>query len=120
MDTISRKNELIEKLNETLKLCEPIDYNDFNIFIPVCLDKKIELETYEKLNPKIGLANPLKFGDVSLFEEKTKGFVRVDKTLGISILSIIATITDYLADFRLAAIINMDTGIIIGFKEYNK
>lgn len=76
------EDKLIEVINNMLKLCEPIKYEDFNRIVKA---KNVdELRNYEKIEPKVGIAK---------YDTKDEG---------ISTLSIIATITDILIGKRLA------------------
>lgn len=91
----AKMDELLDTLNEMFKLCEPVVYKDFNKVIKA-LDVE-KLRAYEKEHPKVGMA---RYGTP---EE------------GISIMSIIATITDILVGKRLAFIVeNKDPQFIKG------
>jgi len=91
------EEKLIEVINNMLKLCEPIKYEDFNKILKA---KNVdELRNYEILEPKVGLS---KYGTA---EE------------GISTLSIIATITDILIGKRLSFILD-DDGFLTGVAFY--
>ena len=98
-----RERQLIKILNGMIERCQPIKYQDFNIKIPA-LDEG--LEEFEKEYPEVGLAN-------------IPGSVGNHK-LGITTISIIATITDVLTDKRLAVTIDDNDGTIVGFQWYKE
>lgn len=90
--------KLIDRLNLVWK-CIPSNnyptYEEFNTLIRVGNNSK-KLEKLEKHMPKLGVS---RYGS---------------DDFGISTISLIATITDMLAGFRLAAIVDED-GIIVGW-----
>lgn len=94
---MNREDELIETLNKMIDSCNGIKLTDFNLDIPE--KTKDLLVNLEKENNKIGIKK--------LYPE---GY-------GISVLSMIATITDILVDRRLAFIV--DGEYITGVKWYN-
>ena len=100
-----REDSLISILNAMLDLTGPIPYREFNTFFKV--KDQAGLVSLEKENPKLGLAT-----------DYTS--CNPDDELGVSTVSILATITDVLADRRLAAIVTMDEDNmpvdIIGFQ----
>ena len=100
-----KKKELVEVLNKMIELSEPITYEEFNTVIKA-KDKK-KLRALEKNNNKVGLAR---------FDTEDEG---------ISTLSIIATITDVLADDRLAFVVEKEDknylpNQITGFKWFSE
>lgn len=97
------KMELTKVLNGILGTCEPIHYSKFNLFVDQVDDKLMLLE---KENDKIGVAAWRDPKDISK---------QSDTRMGISVLSLIATITDILVDDRLAVRVEMPTGIITEF-----
>lgn len=97
----SDKQKLIESLNKIIGLCEPITYGEFNKYMYEIV--KGSLDEVEDKENKIGI-------------------VEKDGRVGISTLTIIATITDFLCGDRLAFIVSKDddSGIIEGFKWYSE
>lgn len=96
-----KEQKVIDIVNKMISLCKPFKYNEFNIFLPA--QNKEALYKEENLNSEIGLS----------YHEGEDG---------ISTMSIIATITDILAQKRLAFQID-DDGFIVGvqwYKEENK
>ena len=104
---MTHEDELIKLLNETWALI-PLKpkYNDFNVTIPFGEYCKA-LEVLEQANQKLGLSDFRPYPDPGPVPEKFQ-------VLGISTLSLIATITDVLCSRRLAAIIE-DDGTISGW-----
>jgi DNA-binding NarL/FixJ family response regulator len=103
MQTIQeRKQELLDALNKTLELVEPITYAQFNTKIaPVSVEK---LQEFEKLNPKVGLCN-----------------LAGDQGNGISTLTLLATVTDYLCDQRICVLVeDSPEQQIVGFAWYEE
>lgn len=103
---MSKKDEVIDIINKMFMLCEPITYGEFNKKMKAI--DVIKLREEEKQNEKIGVAN----------------YGKEDE--GISILSLIATITDVLVDDRLFFMIeesdssNIDECTIIGVQWFNE
>lgn len=91
--------DVLAVINNMIELCEPIYYPDFNHMIKAKDVNK--LREYEEMNPKVGIS----------------GFKSGQE--GISVLSIIATITDVLCDKRMAFNINED-GYITRVSWYNE
>jgi len=82
MDT--KKEYLLELINEVIKNCGPVTYREFNRNLYEINDG--DLEKIESVHPKLGL--------------KAVGF-EPNHSWAVSTLSMIATITDMLADDRL-------------------
>ncbi len=88
------KDRVVEVVTTMIKLCEPTTYQEINTRIKA---KKVKrLRAYAKKNKEVGLAE---YGT---------------ENEGISMLSIIATITDILVQDRIAFIADKKTGIIYG------
>ena len=99
-----RKQEVLYTINKMIELSEPIYYDDINKFYKA-LDKD-KLLSAERGMPKLGIA--------SYFVRDNDGDLIFNyDDIGISTLSIIATITDCLCDDRLAFIIG-EGGLIVG------
>lgn len=111
----NRKEQLIQLLNNAIDVCEPIHYNQLNEFFNA-KNNGTELLELEKEENKLGLTYPTKATigphDSGLVFEVTKNV-----PLGMSTLTIIATITDMLCDDRLAFNIDND-GFIVGVSWY--
>ena len=106
-----KEDELLTLLNQAWALI-PLKpkYNDFNSKAPFGEAIPV-LEELEKSNPKLGLAD---FEPYPL-EEGRKPFEGLLRPVeGITVLSLIATITDVLCNRRLAAEISED-GTITGW-----
>lgn len=103
----ARKQEVIDTLNKMIELSEPIYYDDINRFYRA--KDGDNMLSVEKGMPKLGLASPFIRGDggVLIFDYE-------DKKIGISTLSLLATISDCLCDDRLGFIIAEKTGLITG------
>ena len=87
-----REDSLIKVLNELLEI-RPLTYKDLSLVFSVGEENITKLRTLEKNNPKLGLAR---------FDTSEEGF---------SVLSLIATITNYFCDKRLGVMVEED-GII--------
>lgn len=87
-----KKLKLIYTINTMIDLCEPIKYSDFNKYL-IAKDVKL-LRQAEERNPYIGISKH------DTPEE------------GVSILSIIATITDILVGDRLLFLLDNEDMII--------
>lgn len=87
-DLEERKNRVTKILNDLIKLCQPITYDEFNKKIEAIDSNK--LYEYEQINPEAGLLNMGVSDDPNAVK------------FGISTLSIIATITDILIGDRIA------------------
>lgn len=90
------EDEVIKVLNEMIKNCEPITYEEFNVFIPA---KDGGLVEAEEKDDRIGVAVQ-KLG--------------AGEQVGISTLSLIATLTDVMCKKRLAFTIEDETNVITG------
>ena len=90
--TILKKDKVIELVTKMLQLSDDITYGEFNKKIKA-LDTGVGLSALEEKNPEVGLAN-----------------IHVDNrpVVGISTLSIIATITDILCGDRLTFLVDDD------------
>lgn len=99
-----RKQEVLNIINKMIKLSEPIYYEDINKFY-AALDKN-KLLSAEKDMQKFGIA-------YYFIRDNDGDLVFNYDDVGISTLSIIATITDCLCDERLSFIIE-DGGLITG------
>lgn len=102
-----RRRQLEALLNIAFEHLEPQRYDEANHLFPARPDCVALLDRIETKHPKLGLA------DGATFEEmkEWKG------TRGMSTLSLIATITDVLADRRLGAVVDK-AGRIIGWQWY--
>lgn len=94
-----RKQKVLDVINKMIELSDPIYYKDINKFYKALNKEKLFLAEEEM--PELGLASPT-----------TKDFagkwVYDNDTIGISTLSLIATITDCLCDDRLGFVIEKD------------
>ena len=100
----ARKQEVLDTLNKMIELSEPIYYEDINKFYKA-LDKD-ELLNVEKGMQKLGIA--------SYFVRDNDGDLVFNyDNVGVSTLSLIATITDCLCDERLGFLLEVD-GLITG------
>lgn len=91
---MNQEKYLLEVLNEMIRVSEPIPYVDFNATMDI-IDREA-LYALEKIEPKVG------------YSEK-----------GITVVSLIATITDILIGKRLAVQID-EYEMIAGFVYYDK
>lgn len=96
----NREQQLLEMLNSAWKCLPPVEYNDFNI--------RLDSNNIEEL-----YAIEYKYPELGIYSSSSP----ICKSVGISTLSILATITDVFCNKRLAAIIN--DGIITGWTWYN-
>jgi hypothetical protein len=87
-DLKERKDRVLKVLNDLIKLCQPITYDEFNKKMEAIDSNK--LYEYEQTNPEAGLLN------MGTAEEPNS------VKFGITTLSLIATITDILVGDRLA------------------
>ena len=95
----TRKQEVLDIVNKMIELSEPIYYDDINKFYSA--KNSAKLFSVEKGMPKLGLA--------SSFIRDDDGNLMFDyKKIGISVLSLIATITACLCDDRLGFCIGED------------
>lgn len=100
----ARKQKVLDVINKMIELSDPIYYEDINKFYKTLNKEKLFLAEEEM--PELGLACPTTRG--------SDGKWAFDNDIiGISTLSLIATITDCLCDDRLAFIIEKD-GLITG------
>lgn len=104
-----KEKQVVQILNKMLKCCEPVYYEEFNRYIPA--NNKKKLMKYEKDHPQLGIAT---------YKTKNENgdYIYDTNKIGISTLSIIATITDIFCDKRLAAVIETqgkDKGKILKF-----
>lgn len=90
-----KKKYLIEMLNKAIECCEPIAYEQLNVFIKAKDDAK--LIDFEQSNEMLGLA----FGP--------------NREFGVSVVALMASISDVLCGERIAVIIDDDTGYVTGF-----
>ena len=100
----ARKQEVLDVINKMIELSDPIYYEDINKFYKALNKEKLLLA--EEGMPELGLASPTTRGSDGKWTSDSA-------TVGISTLSLIATITDCLCDDRLAFVIEKD-GLIIG------
>lgn len=98
------EDEVLVVLDRMFELCDPIAYKDFNFKVKAFDAKK--LWDYERLNRKVGLADVMND--------------RQHNDIGISTMSIIATITDILVDKRLAFQLSEGTDRIVGVQWYKE
>jgi len=99
-----RKQEVLDTINKMIELSEPIYYDDINRFY-LTLDRD-KLFGAEKDMQKLGIT--------SHFARDNNGDLILNyDNIGISTLSIIATITDCLCDERLSFMIE-NSGLITG------
>jgi hypothetical protein len=103
---MTREEQVLDLLNAAWAIIpEKPKYNDFNSKIP--FGRSVPgLEALEQINHKLGLAD---FEPYPLEGERVPFEVK-----GMTVLSLIATITDILCDKRLAANIEAD-GTITGW-----
>ena len=102
---MTREEQLLDILNAAWAIIpEKPKYNDFNSKVP--FGRAVHgLEALEQINPKLGVA------DFAPYPTKLTAFGPVE---GMTVLSLIATITDILCDRRLGAVIE-DDGTISGW-----
>jgi hypothetical protein len=99
--------ETVDLLNKIVECCSPIYYSNINHFI---LADQDAIEALEKEHDEVGVAEaPI------IHDERPETPV-----LGITITSLIATITDCLVGRRLAVLIDADDGRITGFTWYRR
>jgi len=102
MGLTEQEIELLDILNTTWKLLPPVEYEIFNSLVP-CIGgngtkNEFLLLNLETANPKLGI------------RQIPHPMIK-DKTVwGISVLALLATITDYLCGKRLAATIEERDG----------
>ena len=99
-----RKQKVLDVINKMIELSEPIYYDDINVFYKV--SDKDRLFSAEKNMQELGIAN-------HFVRDNNGNLVISYDAVGISTLSIIATITDCLCDSRLSFMIE-DDGLITG------
>ncbi len=101
MTEYNRPNKVLSLLNEMIKVLKPIKYNTFNVFLEAKRkDQLLDLEQQEhKL--EVSLLNP---NDV----------YKEENPWGVSTMSIVATITDFLIDKRLGVKLD-DDGVLTEF-----
>ena len=100
----TKKQEVLDTINKMIELSEPIYYEDINKFYRTSNKEKL-LEA-EKSMPKLGIA--------AYFVRDNDGDLVFNyDDIGVSTLSIIATITDRLCDKRLGFIVEK-SGLITG------
>jgi hypothetical protein len=89
------EERLLKILNAMIQNSAPIRYMDFNKFIPA--DTEEGLRDAEKEYPELGMTNY----KTEILEDGVLKYKYHEDTLGITTLSIIATITDVLIGKRL-------------------
>jgi len=97
MDLTTQEQEMLTVLNQAWKLLPPVRYDTFNTLVP-CSGKdsvrnEFALLGLEQEHPKLGIRE--------ISDPVLQGKVR----WGVSVLSILATISDYLCGKRLCAIV---------------
>jgi hypothetical protein len=100
----ARKQKVLDVINKMIELSEPIYYDDINRFYRA--KDSDNIISAEKEMPELGIACPTTRGSDGKWTSD-------NDTIGISTLSLIATITDCLCDDRLAFIIEKG-GLITG------
>lgn len=100
----ARKQKVLDVINKMIELSSHIYYEDINKFYKALNEEKLFLAEEEM--PELGLASPTTMD----FAGK---WVHDNDTIGISTLSLIATVTDCLCDDRLGFIIDK-SGLITG------
>jgi hypothetical protein len=94
-----KKQKVLDIVNKMIDLCEPIYYKEFNKTAKTI--NKDKLRAFEKEEPVVGIAQ---------YEKPDEG---------ISLLSILATVTDIFCGERLA--VNMEkNGRIVGVSWYKQ
>jgi len=98
---MNKEKYLLEVLNAMIEISRPVKYSDFNLFIKP-KNKNTLLKT-EKKYQELGIAM---FKKTAKINNGVK-FVYSDSLIGISIISIIATITDILIGKRLGFVVEL-------------
>jgi len=103
MELEERKKYALEVITKMIQLCRNTSYDEFNLKLASKSD--LELLDYEFENKKLGLAIIDPTLTVQDINNARNNRIDSQGRVGISILSIIATLTDILVDDRMGFVI---------------